>query len=423
MTTTPTDNPPFVRTTLANGLRVLIHEDHSAPLVAINVLYHVGSKNETAGGRGFAHLFEHLMFDGSKHVERGGYDAWCTSVGGENNAFTTPDITNYYLMLPSNQLALGLWLEADRMAEFAVADISLQTQKKVVLEEKQQVMDDAPYGDMMSAMRELAYAPEHPYSWETIGVAEDIARATMDDVRGFYQRFYRPSNATLVVAGDIVPEAAMELVEGYFGDLPMAQRPLGPSVDPSMLHHGRARTIRNSSSPLNSVFLGFHLPSIHHPDMHALDLLAAVLADGESSRLYRHLEYEQGIASETEAFVDEGELGSLFYLYAVARNNRYRPRRLRHALIEQIEAIATHGVEEQELAKVKNQKLTRIAISLQAISSRAERLAWFDATFGRPELAFAEAELFEHITADDLQRVAATYLLGQQPCEVAYVQR
>src|SRR5688572_11247126 len=206
----------FVQYRLANGLQVILHEDHSTPIVTINVLYHVGSKNEQRGRTGFAHLFEHLMFDGSLNVPRGGYDLHCTSVGGDNNAFTNADITDYFITLPREQLALGLWLESDRMAEFAIQEISLETQKSVVLEEKRQTSDDAPYGDVTQVMAELAFDREHPYSWDTIGIADDVRAATMNDVRAFYERFYLPSNATLVIGGDFDSEEAMRLVRGYF---------------------------------------------------------------------------------------------------------------------------------------------------------------------------------------------------------------
>ena len=405
---------------LANGLRVILHEDHSTPMVTIDVLYHVGSRNEQPGRTGFAHLFEHLMFDGSKNVERGGYDRYCTSVGGDNNAFTSSDITNYYISLPSDQLPLGLWLESDRMAEFAIKDISLETQKNVVTEEKKQTTDDVPYGDAVIVMRELSYAPEHPYSWEPIGSMEDIAAARMEDVRAFYQRFYVPSNATLVIAGDFDPAEARALVDGYFGSIPPGL-PIEQMGDITRHHRqGMRKRLRQSHIPFNALFLGYHVPSIHDSDFHAMDLLSAILADGESSRLYRAIEYTQQIASETEAFIDEGELSSMLYVYAVAQNGRVTPKKLERSLLEEIRKVAEDGVDERELQKVKNRRITRIVHALQSVSNRAERLAYFGALFDEPDLAFREAKLYEPITPEDIRRVARTYLLHAKPNVIAY---
>lgn len=413
--------PRFAQFALSNGLRVILHEDHSTPMVTINVLYHVGSKNEQPGHTGFAHLFEHLMFDGSRNVERGGYDRYCTSVGGDNNAFTTSDITDYYISLPSDQLPLGLWLESDRMAEFAIQEISLTTQKSVVIEEKRQNTDDVPYGDAMTLMRELSYAPEHPYSWETIGSMEDIQAARMEDVRSFYQRFYVPSNATLVIAGDFDPAETRNLVEGYFSPIPAGASIERPAADRSLLRTGGRRTITGDIFPFNAVFLGYHVPSIHEEDIHALDLLTAILTDGESSRLYQSLEYTQQIASEAESFIDEGELGSIFYVYAVAQDNKVTPRRLEDSLRAEIARLAEQGIDPRELQKVKNRKMTRIVHGLQGISNRAERLAYYDAMFAQPDLAFREPDLYASVTPADIQRVAQTYLSAAEPNAVEYV--
>jgi predicted Zn-dependent peptidase len=413
-------SPLYSMTTLDNGLRVLLHEDHSTPIVTIDVLYHVGSKNEERGHTGFAHLFEHLMFDGSKHVERGGYDRYCTSVGGDNNAFTSSDITNYYISLPSDQLPLGLWLEADRMAGFAIQDISLETQKSVVIEEKRQTTDDVPYGDAVTVLREISYDAAHPYSWETIGSMEDIAAASMETVRSFYSRFYHPSNAVLVVAGDIEPEETMRLVRGYFGAIPAADLVVPPVVNSSQLHHNNRRAVSSPLVPFNAVFLAYHTPSIYDRDIHVLELLSMILSEGESSRLYRALEYEQEIASEAESFIDDGELSSLFYIYAVAQNRKVTPAELEKSLLAEIAAIASDGVSERELQKVKNRKMTRITHTLQSISNRSERLAYFEGLFGDPMLAFSEAGIYEPITPEDIQRVARIYLRDAAPNVVEY---
>ena len=411
----------FVQQRLANGLQVVLHEDHSTPMVTINVLYHVGSKNEQRGGTGFAHLFEHLMFDGSRHVPRGGYDLHCTSVGGDNNAFTNVDITDYYISLPSEQLGLGLWLESDRMAEFAIQEISLETQKSVVLEEKRQTSDDAPYGDVTQIMAALAFDERHPYSWDTIGSADDIKAATMDDVSAFYHRFYVPSNATLVIGGDFDSAEAMAMIETYFGSIPAGEPIVRPEPNASLHRSGARRRVHSSIIPFNAAFLGYHTPGLYDADIYPLELLVTILADGESSRFYRALEYEQEIASETECFVEEGELGSLMYIYAIGQTADVTTEQLERSLLAEIRRIADEGVTERELQKSKNRKMTTVVSALQSVSTRTERLAWYKALFDDPALAFSEASLYEAITVDDIQRVARVWLADAEPCVVEYV--
>jgi predicted Zn-dependent peptidase len=242
----------------------------------------------------------------------------------------------------------------------------------------------------------------------------------MSDVRSFYNAYYHPANVTLVVAGDFDTEEGADLVGGYFGTIPAGPPVVPPAPDPGLLRRGGERKERSPIIPFDAVFLGYHTPSLYERDSYAMELLAAILSDGESSRLYRSLEYTQEIASESECFIDEGELGSIFYLYAVGQNTRIGPERLRAALLAEVESIARDGVSQRELEKVKNQKLTRIARSLQSISSRAERLAWFTAMFDDPSLAFREADLYAPIGVDDIRDVACRYLRDASPNIIEY---
>lgn len=416
---------PYSEISLANGLRVILHPDHSVPVVNINVLYRVGSKDEDPGRTGFAHLFEHLMFDGSRNVPRGDYDRYCTMVGGDNNAFTTCDLTDYHITLPREHLPLGLWLESDRMSGFAVGPDSLETQKSVVIEEKKQTQDDVPYGEASMVMRELSYGPTHPYSWDTIGSVEDIQGATMEDVQTFYERYYVPSRAILTVAGDFRSDETMGLIEGYFGDIAAGRSAAsGPSVNRVGAEEERTggrRCISRDILPFNALFMGWHVPPIGCRDLRAVDILTDVLAEGESSRLYRTLEYTMQIASETDAFVDEGELDSMLYVYAVAQHGNVENRRLEESMRKEIERISCEGITEVELQKVINRKTTRIAHALQSISNRAERLAWFSALYNDPMLAFREGDLYASITLDDIQRVASEYLTAVEPNIIEYI--
>lgn len=410
----------FTGRTLSNGLRLLCHADPNSPVVAVDVIYRVGSRYEERGKTGYAHLFEHLMFDGSKHIRRGEYDRHCTLAGGENNAWTSCDLTNYWITLPGNRLELGLWLESDRMAGFAVEQISLDTQKGVVTAEKRQTIDNVPYGNSWIAMRELMFDPGHPYRHEPIGLMEDVAGASLQDMRSFYERYYVPSNATVVIAGGIREEEALNLAEEYFGDIPRGNVPEISPVPSSLLVGGRRQRVVDPMTPLNAVFLGWHAPDLNSPDLHALELLGGILADGESSRFYLALEYEPLLASETAAFIDEGEIGSSFCAYAIAQNNRVRPARLERALREQIEKIAATGPTEQELEKAKNRKISSVVHALQSVTNRAERMAYFAAVCDDPALTWYEAQAYEKITGEEVRTVAERYLASVQPSVVEY---
>lgn len=414
------DSPLFTGRTLSNGLQVLCHADPHSPVVAVDVLYRVGSRYEKPGKTGYAHLFEHLMFDGSKHIGRGEYDRHCTLAGGENNAWTSCDLTNYWITLPANRLELGLWLESDRMAGFAVEQISLDTQKGVVTAEKHQTIDNIPYGNSWIAVRELMFAPGHPYRHEPIGHMEDVAVASLQDMRSFYESYYVPSNATVVIAGGIREEEALDLAEDYFGGISRGNVPTSQPVPSSLLKAGERHSISDPMTPLNAVFLGWHVPDLQSSDLRPLELLAGILADGESSRFYLALEYEPILASETAAFIDEGEIGSSFCVYAIAQNNRIRPARLERELRKQIERIALAGPTENELEKAKNRKISAVVHALQSVTNRAERMAYFAATCDTPSLTWYEARAYEEITTDDIRNATHHYLLSAQPSVVEY---
>lgn len=411
----------FTVRTLDNGLRLICHADPAAPVVTVDVIYRVGSRYEEPGRTGYAHLFEHLMFDGSKHIGRGEYDRHCTLAGGENNAWTSCDLTNYWITLPADRLELGLWLESDRMAGFAVEQLSLDTQIGVVTAEKRQTIDNVPYGNSWIAMRELMFAPGHPYRHEPIGSMEDVAAASLHDMRRFYERYYVPSNATVVIAGGVDRDQASDLAGAYFGGLPGGTVPDAPPIVPDafLLNGGRHRVI-DPITPLNAVFLGWHAPDLRSADLRALELLAAILADGESSRFYLALEYDPLIASETAAFIDEGEIGSSFCAYAIAQNNRVRPGRLEEALLAQIADIASEGPTAHELEKAKNRKISSVVHGLQSVSNRAERMAYFAATFDDPSLTWREAEIYDALTVRDVRDAAERYLASASPSVVEY---
>ena len=393
-------------TVLDNGLRVIIHPDPGSPVVAVNVLYRVGSRYEPPGARGFAHLFEHLMFDGSPSLARGEYDRYCTMAGGENNAWTSHDLTDYWITLPADYLELGLRLEADRMSGFVVGQESLDTQRGVIRAEKQQVIDNVPYGSEGTLLRELLYDIGHPYRHEPIGSMDDLEAATLDDTRDFYRRYYIPANALLVLSGPRDVDTAMRLIETTFATIASGPRPEQPPLpDASLLTIGRRHATTDPLAALNGVFLGWHLPDLRSDAIAPYELLSMILADGDSSRFAMALEYDPMIASESSAMVEEGELGSVFRAYAIAQEEE-SPAELESALMEQLALIAADGVEPEELRKAITRKASAVVRSLGSAAVRAERIAWFAATLDDPTLVWHEASIYESITSEQVADAA-----------------
>ena len=340
----------------------------------------------------------------------------------ENNAWTSSDLTNYWITLPAEHLELGFWLESDRMEELSITEESLETQKSVVVAEKRQTVDNVPYGNAGEVMRRLMFLPEHPYGHEPIGKVEDIKKATLDGLHQFFHQHYVPENAILVIAGDLLPEKTLDMAEQYFGGIQRSSSTVNSQVaSPHLLSvSGKRQHIVEPLTPLNATFIGWHVPGAKSDDLQALELLAMILADGDSSRFRLALEYDPLIASETSAFIDEGELSSIFCVYAIAQNNTIASAHLETKLLEEIKKIVHKGITDRELTRVKNRKSTSIAHSLLSVSERAERIAWNAALFNDPSLAWNEAELYEKITADEIITAAENYLCSTEPTVVEY---
>ncbi|WP_075427829.1 M16 family metallopeptidase [Candidatus Kryptonium thompsonii] len=399
----------FVEFTLENGLHVILHEDHSTPIVAVNVCYHVGSKNEKPDKTGFAHLFEHLMFDGSKNVKRGEFDKYITQAGGYDNAYTTEDKTNYYEVLPSNYLELALWLESDRMLGFSIQEISLITQREVVKEERRWRYENRPYGSAWIKISEKSFK-KHPYRWPVIGYQEHLDRASMDDVREFYETFYVPNNAVLVIAGDIDIEKTKRLVEKYFAEIPKGPDniPRPPAEDE--LNDSEIREIvEDVNAPLPAVFMSYRIPEEGNEDSYALALLSNILSVGESSRLYQRLVYKDKIANEVETYADAREHPGLFLIYAIS-NPGFNSDTLEKVIDEEIEKIKNYGVEEKELEKAKNKVESALVAARQTVQGKADLLAHYYTFYKKPELVNSEIEKYRKVTVDDVKRVAIKYL-------------
>ncbi len=399
----------FVEFTLENGLHVILHEDRSTPIVAVNICYHVGSKNEKPDKTGFAHLFEHLMFDGSKNVKRGEFDKYITQAGGYDNAYTTEDKTNYYEVLPSNYLELALWLESDRMLGFSVQEISLIRQREVVKEERRWRYENRPYGSAWIKISEKSFK-KHPYRWPVIGYQEHLDKASMDDVREFYETFYVPNNAVLVIAGDIDVEKTKELVIKYFSEIPRGPDNIPRPPADDELNDGEVREIvEDVNAPLPAVFMSYRIPEEGNEDTYALTLLSNILSVGESSRLYQRLVYKDKIANEVETYADAREHPGLFLIYAIS-NPGFSSDTLEKVIDEEIEKVKNYGVEEKELEKAKNKIESALVAARQTVQGKADLLAHYYTFYKKPELVNSEIERYRKVTVDDIKRVAVKYL-------------
>jgi zinc protease len=406
-------NIPYTRQTLDNGLDVLIHEDHGCPIVAVNLWYHVGSKNETPGRTGFAHLFEHLMFEGSKHYDKG-YFHPLQEAGALLNGSTNADRTNYWEVVPTNALELALWMESDRMGYLlpALTDAKFENQREVVLNERRQNYENRPYGFAGMAVMAALYPEDHPYHWMTIGAAEDIRAAHIDDVRAFFQTYYRPRNASLALAGDIDAGQAMELAARYFGEFDAGDEPppvLPPPVAPPAFEQ---RFVLEDRVELPRLYISWHSPSIFAADDAELDLVAEVLASGKTSRLYRTLVYEDRMATEVAASQSSRELGGYFQIIATAAPGRTLTE-LEQAISGAIETLVNGGPTADEMERCQAQAEANFIFRLQTVGGfggKSDQLNAYNTFVGDPGFFGRDLERYRRVTAASMQQVAREWL-------------
>ena len=405
-------NIPFVHQRLANGLDVIVHEDRDCPIVAVNVWYHVGSKNEQPGRTGFAHLFEHLMFEGSEHHDAG-YFRPLQEIGGVLNGSTNADRTNYWEVVPSNAVELALWMESDRMGFLlpALTEAKFENQRNVVLNERRQNYENRPYGFAGMSIVAALYPPEHPYHWMTIGAAEDLKAARLEDVRAFFQTYYRPRNASLSIAGDIDADRAVALATDYFGDFEPGPEP-PPVVAPKAALAGETRLVLEDRVELSRLYLAWHSPALFAEDDAELDLVSEVLGGGKTSRLYRSLVYEQRIATEIAASQGSRELGSFFQIVATAAPGRSLAE-VEQAIATELARFLENGPTADELERCLAQAEAHFLHRLQTVGGfggKSDQLNAYNVYLGTP--GYFEQDLSRYRAADGpgLKLAAARWL-------------
>ncbi len=409
----------FEKYTLANGLTVILHQDKSAPVVAVSALYHVGSKNEDTARTGFAHFFEHLMFEGSDNVKRGDFDKYTSNAGGYNNANTTQDRTYYFELFPSNQYALGLWLESERMLHAKIEDIGVNTQKEVVKEEKRQRIDNQPYGSLIGEIFKRAFRV-HPYRWQPIGSLDHLSRAKLDDFKDFYKTFYVPNNCVLSLAGDIDIPAVKAQILAYFGTIPKGNKPVPrPTVTEPPLG-GEVRDVVEDNIQLPAVVMSYRSPKQGSDEYYAFNVLSTLLSGGNSSRLNKYIVDEKQLAVAAGAFNYALEDAGLFIIYGIANMN-IKPGDLEKEIQVVIDGVKNKMVDEHEFTKVKNQITTEFVTRNSTMEGIAETLANYQVYFGDANLINTEINKYNKVTREDLIRVAKKYLNADNRVVLYYV--
>lgn len=387
----------FSRFVLPNGLRVLVHEDNSTPMAVVNVLYDVGARDEDPNRTGFAHLFEHLMFGGSINIPE--YDDELQKAGGENNAYTTNDLTNYYCQLPSANIETAFWLESDRMLSLAFSKKSLDVQRKVVCEEFKEHYINRPYGDIWFKMREMAYE-QHPYRWMTIGKElKHVEEASLDDVKKFFHKHYNPANAILVVAGNVVTEQVYELAVKWFGDIPSGEK-YNRSLPQEQDQQEAKRMDITADVPVDAFLKTWHMPSRLDPDYYVADLITDILGGGASSRLYQALVKEKQLFTNIDCYhFGSTDAGLICIDGKLVKGIRLEDAEL--AVQAQLDLLINEGVTVLELEKVKNKTESTMAFEDMSIMNRAASLAYYE-LLGDANLMNTELERYNSVTADEL---------------------
>jgi zinc protease len=402
---------PFRKDTLDNGLDVIVHEARQVPIVAVNVWYHVGSKNERPGRTGFAHLFEHLMFEGSEH-HNAGYFPPLQEAGALLNGSTNTDRTNYWEVVPTSAIDLALWMESDRMGYLlpAVTAERFETQRDVVLNERRQNYENRPYGMALMVITAALFPPHHPYHWMTIGDVDDLRAMQLDDVQTFFRKYYHPANASLVIAGDVETDRAFELAEMYFGDLPAGEKP-APVAATAALDR-EIRLLLEDRVELPRVYLAWHSPAMFGPEDAEMDLLADLLANGKTSRLYRSLVYERRMAVDVSAFQSSRELGSFFLIAATASPGQSLTE-VATLIDEELQRVLEGGPSGAEMERAAAQVEAHFMYRLQTLGGfggKSDQLNAYNVFRGDPAFFTRDVERYQSATQQSVMNAARRVL-------------
>ena len=418
---------PYTMFTLKNGLTVILHEDHSVPIVSVNVWYHVGSANEKPGRTGFAHLFEHLMFEGSAHAKEGQFDSLLEAAGGDNNASTGNDATNYYINVPSNALDLALFLESDRMGTLLsiVNEELVNGQRDVVKNERRQSVENAPYGMAGVRISELMYPKNHPYHWPVIGYMEDLTAASAEDVREFFRKYYAPQNASLVVAGDIDPADARRKVEHWFSDVPAGKTADPIEVPPVALTSVVTETLTDRVQ-LPRLYLVWQTPALYAPGDAALDVLGSVLAGGKTSRLFKRLVYDLEVAQSVSAFQASSSLGSTFNIVVTPRPSPDPPAtvlaKLKGLIDEELTALRAKPPTADEVSRAVNAFESSFYTRMERVGGfggKADQLNGYWVNAGNPDFFNEDLNRYLALDANDIQAAVLKWLPADRRLELS----
>jgi len=397
----------YTMTTLTNGLQVVFLEDHSTPIVHLQMWYHVGSKNERPGRTGFAHFFEHMMFKGSKNVEPEGHPSYISSVGGQSNAYTNEDATVFWESVPAQYLPLVLWLEGDRLASLKIDEKAFRNEREVVKEERRMRIENQPYGRLQEVLADQAFTV-HPYKHPVIGSMKDLDAASVDDVRDFFQTYYVPNNATAVLVGDFETKEALGLVTQYLGRVPKSDKPVPRDIPKEPAQAKEKRVTLHDDWPLPAVVVAHHITYDGNPDSYPLHVAAKILSDGQSSRIYRKLVYEKGFALAAFGGANLIEHPNLFYAVAVVQPGHTTEETV-NALIGELDRLRNEPVSAAELQQAKNQFARDYILGRETNQNKAEVLGHAVVIHNDIKTADAEFDIFQNLTVGDIQRVARTY--------------
>ena len=405
--------------TLDNGLRVILHVDRTAPTAMTYVYYNVGSKDEVKGRTGFAHFFEHLMFEGTENIKRGQIDKLVTAAGGVLNASTSFDKTDYFFKVPINQLELALWIESERMMHLVIDQTGVETQRNVVKEEMKQRYEGRPYGRLGENIFKITFQGTQ-YEWMPIGSVEDLNSASLDEFIDFHSQYYLPNNAVLVVGGDIDIDATRDMIEKYFGDIKRGKNPQRVTVTIPDQTEPREMEVKEAVTPLPGYIESYVTVDYRNDDAFALEFLGDVLSNGKSSRLYRRMVDEEQIAMFASSFAMPLDQSGMFAFYAIA-NQGATIEQLQTSIREELERVQQEGITPEEFQKVRNAKETEVTRSLTSLDSKLRDLASYAMNFDDPDIINTRLEKYMKVTPEDIQRVAQKYLKPERKNVIKYV--